>query len=239
LRSNRGSGSLASRRGWPSAAKRLCCEVGKAATLILSEPLRLRHLPYPRYRAAEEDIATHQPHSLEKYAYPQTHIGEYCYVSTFNSAQLHAHRKHTPIRKYTGENIAALQPHTQTSQRVCQLHQLFYFLRCHCSTLNINRYRRMSSSVSPCQWRYRGSGSTEPKGLAVSRKAALLRGWKSCDVDSFQTPPFSSKTPPLSALSCGRGGHCYVSPFAIQLPYLLHFNRTHKLHSAFASFTGI
>ncbi len=45
----RGSGSLASRRGWPSAAKRLCCEVGKAAT-------------YPRYRAAEEDIAT-SPHS--------------------------------------------------------------------------------------------------------------------------------------------------------------------------------
>ena len=58
----RGSGSLASRRGWPSAAKRLCYEVGKAATLILSEPLRLRHLPYPRYRAAEEDIAT-SPHS--------------------------------------------------------------------------------------------------------------------------------------------------------------------------------
>ena len=69
----------------------------------------------------------------------------------------------------------------------------------------------MSPPVSPCQWRYRGSGSTEPKGLAVSRKAALLRGWKSCDVDSFQTPPFSSKTPPLSALSRGRGGHCYAS----------------------------
>ena len=32
--------------------------------LILSEPLRLRHLPYPRYRTAEEDIAwlpIHQP----------------------------------------------------------------------------------------------------------------------------------------------------------------------------------
>ena len=27
--------------------------------LILSEPLRLRHLPYPRYCAAEEDIATY------------------------------------------------------------------------------------------------------------------------------------------------------------------------------------
>ena len=41
----------------PSAAERLFCKFGKAATLILSEPLRLRHLPYPRYRAAEEDIA--------------------------------------------------------------------------------------------------------------------------------------------------------------------------------------
>ena len=60
----RGSGSLASRRGWPSAAKRLCCEVGKVAMLILSKPLRFlrKHLPYPRYRAAEENIAT-SPHS--------------------------------------------------------------------------------------------------------------------------------------------------------------------------------
>jgi len=37
--------------------------IAKAAALILSEPLRLRHLPYPRYRAAEEDIATLQPHT--------------------------------------------------------------------------------------------------------------------------------------------------------------------------------
>ena len=67
----------------------------------------------------------------------------------------------------------------------------------------------MSSSVSPCQWRYRGSGSSEPKGLTVSRVAALLRGWKSCNVDSFRTPPPAA--PPLSALSRGRGGHCYAS----------------------------
>ena len=58
----RGSGSPASRRGCLSAAKRLPCEVEcrkvcETATLILAEPLRLRHLPYPRYRAAEEDIA--------------------------------------------------------------------------------------------------------------------------------------------------------------------------------------
>ena len=31
--------------------------------LTISEPLHLRHLPYPRYRAAEEDIATLQPSS--------------------------------------------------------------------------------------------------------------------------------------------------------------------------------
>ena len=54
---NRGSGEPASRRGWPPKAKRLFRELVKAATLILFEPLRLRHLPYPCYRAAEEDIA--------------------------------------------------------------------------------------------------------------------------------------------------------------------------------------
>ena len=48
-----------SRRGWPSAAKRLFCKFDKTATLISFEPLRFlrKHLPYPRYRAAEEDIA--------------------------------------------------------------------------------------------------------------------------------------------------------------------------------------
>ena len=55
----RGSGEPASRRGWPSAAKRLFCKFDKVAMLILFEPLRLRHLPYPRYRAAGEDIATY------------------------------------------------------------------------------------------------------------------------------------------------------------------------------------
>ena len=38
-------------------------KIGKTATLMLTEPLRLRHLPYPRYRAAEEDIATHPSHT--------------------------------------------------------------------------------------------------------------------------------------------------------------------------------
>ena len=67
----------------------------------------------------------------------------------------------------------------------------------------------MSPPVSPCQWRDRGSGSTEPKGLTVSRKAAFLRGWKSGNVDSFRTPPPAA--PPLSALSRGRGGHCHAA----------------------------
>ena len=56
----------------------------------------------------------------------------------------------------------------------------------------------MSSSVSPCQWRYRGSGSIEPKGLTHSREAAFLRTWQSGDVDSIRTPPPAA--PPLSAL---------------------------------------
>ena len=34
-------------------------KIGKTATLILADPLRLRHLPYPRLCAAEEDIATY------------------------------------------------------------------------------------------------------------------------------------------------------------------------------------
>ncbi len=67
----------------------------------------------------------------------------------------------------------------------------------------------MSPPVSPCQWRDRGSGSSEPKGLTVSRKAAFLRGWKSGDVDSFRTPPPAA--PPLSALSRGRGEHCHAA----------------------------
>ena len=37
----------------------LTCKFDKVAMLILFEPLRLRHLPYPRYRAAGEDIATY------------------------------------------------------------------------------------------------------------------------------------------------------------------------------------
>ena len=34
-------------------------KIGKTATLMFTEPLRFlrKHLPYPRYRAAEEDIA--------------------------------------------------------------------------------------------------------------------------------------------------------------------------------------
>ena len=61
-----------------------------------------------------------------------------------------------------------------------------------------DRYAAMSPPVSPCQWRYRGSGSSEPKGLTVSRKAAFPRTCQSSDVDSFRTPPPAA--PPLSAL---------------------------------------
>ena len=71
----------------------------------------------------------------------------------------------------------------------------------------------MSSSVSPRRRRYRGSGSIEPKGLTVSRKAAFLRTWQSGDVASFRTPPPTA--PPLSALSRGRGGHCAFAHFAV------------------------
>ena len=66
----RGSGEPASRRGSPVSCKaaflrdRQCRHV---VTLILAEPLRLRHLPYPRHRAAEEDIATHPNRALTNF----------------------------------------------------------------------------------------------------------------------------------------------------------------------------
>ena len=82
--------------------------------LILSEPLRFlrKHLPYPRYRAAEEDIAC-----------------------------LH--------------DFTVSLPYSQPQ------------------TLN---HRLLPANVFPCvaaSARYRGSGSTEPKGLNHSRKAAF------------------------------------------------------------------
>ena len=45
----RGSGEPASRRGSPVSRKAAFLQIGKAATLLLTEPLRLRHLPYPRF----------------------------------------------------------------------------------------------------------------------------------------------------------------------------------------------
>ena len=96
----------------------------------------------------------------------------------------------------------------------------------------------MSSPVSPCQWRYRGSGSSEPKGLTHSRKAAFLRGWQSGNVDPFRTPPPAA--PPLSALSRGRGGHCYTSATLAQKTRLYanteediatHLTHSHRKHA--------
>ena len=81
------------------------------------------------------------------------------------------------------------------------------------------------SNVFPCiaaSARYRGSGSTEPKGLTVSRKAAFLRRLakqicsnlvSALSTLNHRTPPLSSKTPTLSALSRGRGGHCAFANF--------------------------
>ena len=70
------------------------------STIGVAKPLRLRHLPYPRYRAAEEDIAT----------YP---------LSTAH----HTLTENTPYRSNRREDIATFQPYTQTSQCVCQFHR--------------------------------------------------------------------------------------------------------------------
>ena len=74
--------------------------------------------------------------------------------------------------------------------------------------------------------RYRGSGSSEPKGLNHSREAALLRTCQSCDVDSFRTPLFFLRKNflPYPRFTRGRGEHCYTASTA------------HKLHCAFANF---
>ena len=56
----------------------------------------------------------------------------------------------------------------------------------------------MSPPVSPRRRRYRGSGSIEPKGLTVSREAALQQVCQSGDIDAHRTPPPTA--PPLSAL---------------------------------------
>ena len=53
----RGSGELASRRGSPVSREAAFPQGWQSCDVDSSEPLRLRHLPYPRYRAAEEDIA--------------------------------------------------------------------------------------------------------------------------------------------------------------------------------------
>ena len=68
----RGSGETASRRGSPVSREaaflrdRQCRHV---VTLILAEPLRFlrKHLPYPRHRAAEEDIATYPLSTAHNY----------------------------------------------------------------------------------------------------------------------------------------------------------------------------
>ena len=72
----------------------------------------------------------------------------------------------------------------------------------------------MSSPVSPRQRdigevaRLRAEGvDRQPRsGFPASRETEKLR---SCNVDPIRTPPPAA--PPLSALSRGRGGHCYVS----------------------------
>ena len=53
----------------PQPRSGFSAKIGKTATLILAEPLRLRHLPHLRYRAAEEDIATHPPSTAHNHIF--------------------------------------------------------------------------------------------------------------------------------------------------------------------------
>ena len=106
-------------------------------------------------------------------------------------------RATSPIRAPCAaeEDITTHLPHTNFTARLptSQFSQPL--------TLN-SKPQAATGNVSPCiaaPARYRGSGSSEPKGLTVSREAAFLQGCQSCNVDSFK-PLRRSAPPPLSAL---------------------------------------
>ncbi|HIU39604.1 MAG TPA: hypothetical protein IAD18_08070 [Candidatus Limisoma intestinavium] len=80
----------------PQPRSGFSAKIGKTATLILAEPLRLRHLPYPRYRAAEEDI-TRLPTS------------QFSQLSTLNSQPFSTSKKISPAHaqsESTEENVS-------------------------------------------------------------------------------------------------------------------------------------
>ena len=93
----RGSGELASRRGSPVSREAAFPQGWQSCDVDSSEPLRLRHFPYPRLCAAEEDIAT----------YP---------LSTAH----HTLTENTPYRSNRREgHCCASITHSQTSLHVC------------------------------------------------------------------------------------------------------------------------
>ena len=98
-----------------------------------------------------------------------------------------ARQRRTSLRSNRRTNFTARLPTSQFSQPL---------------TLN-SKPQAATGNVSPCvaaPARYRGSGSSEPKGLTVSREAALQQVCQSGDVDSFSQPLRRSAPPPLSAL---------------------------------------
>ena len=58
----------------------------------------------------------------------------------------------------------------------------------------------MSSSVSPRQRDIGEVARQSRRGWPSAAKRLFCEDWQNSDVDAYRTPPFSSKTPPLSAL---------------------------------------
>ena len=81
----------------------------------------------------------------------------------------------------------------------------------------------MSSPASPRGGEIGEVARQSRRGCPHSRKAAFQQVYQSGNVDSFQTPPPAA--PSLSALSRGRGGHCYVSTFNSAQPHICQHHR--------------
>ena len=128
-------------------------------------------------------------------------------------------------------HIATLQPHTQTAQRVCQLHSFFNFY----SQLQTLNHRLLPANVFLCiaaSARYRGSGSIEPKGLTVSRKAAFgeVESRKVCETATLiLSEPLRLRHLPYPRYRAAEEDIACLHDFTVSLPYSQPQTLNHRL----------
>ena len=129
----------------------MCNSTPNSKLSTVFKPLRFlrKHLPYPRYRATEEDKLR---------------------IFTFNIALLQNLQKTHFIRTRAGVNIASFQPLTHTLTHKIRNRKI--------AIPNHQLLLQMSSPVSPCQWRYRGSGEL------ASRRGCPTAAKRLCSVES-------------------------------------------------------